>query len=510
MKKILRTIDQANPSNLFWLIVGSSIILAAQMQAIQNGWINPDSVFYLEAAKLIVIGDFKGAYNIFSWPFYALCIGTVSKLTGFGVHLSAQFLNMLFFGIATASFLKLIKLSGGNNRSLFFGMLLLFSSLYIVGDILEMLMRDEGFWAFYLTSLVYFIRYIKHDKSRDAILWQVSIIIATLFRIEAILYLLLLPLATLWIKPFLFKQKILQLFYLYSLSIMITLIIGTAILTQSEISMAHFGRLNEVFSMNIYYDFTQQFLERSDRMSEHVLGPFLEEFAIPALLLTFIYVIGSKILTATGWIGTGLALITLKSISKSMPPVVKISLLSAASIALLIMLFIITKVFVLSSRYVIGFAWIMLIFASIGLSELSKNLNKKIRIGLIVICIILSLSLIKNILPKAEGYNYMQDAVSWIKSHNKNNEPVFYDETRMIYYADEPYQGSWNDSSNVILTAIENESVNQFKFLALSHSVKNQDHQETVGNLLKNFKEIKRFSNRKGRKSIIIYKKIND
>ena len=115
MRKLLTAIEQANPKLLFWVIVAASIVLAAQMQAIQHGWINPDSVLYLEAAKRIAVGNFQGAYNIFNWPFYALCIGTVHKLTGLNVHLSAQFLNMIFFGIATASFLKIIQLAGGKN-----------------------------------------------------------------------------------------------------------------------------------------------------------------------------------------------------------------------------------------------------------------------------------------------------------------------------------------------------------------------------------------------------------
>jgi hypothetical protein len=507
MKKLLTTIEQANPIHLFWLIVAASIVLAARMQAIQHGWINPDSVLYLEAAKLIVIGDFRGAYNIFGWPFYALCIGIVSKLTGLGVHLSAQFLNMVFFGIATASFLKIIQLAGGKNLTLFAGALLLFGNLYIVGDVLEMLMRDEGFWAFYLTALVCFIRYLQHEKVSDAILWQVSIIIATLFRIEAILFLLFLPLITLWIKSSTIKEKFQLLLTVYSLSLVIGLVIVTAILTQPQISMAQFGRLNEIFNANLYYEFTKLLFAQADKMSNLVLGSYLEEFAIPGLLLTFLYVIGSKILTAAGWIGTGLALVGFKHSSKKIPITVRSILLTTCAIALFIMALIIIKVFVLSSRYVVSLAWILLVFASFQLAELSSNSGKKQRTLFIIICITLCLCFVKNILPKREGYNYQQNAVSWIKSHNTQNQAVFYDDSRVRYYAKQPFEGTGIANLVELTNAYNNKSINNYHYLVINSSKERNESEQFISSQLPNFSEIKRISSYKGKKQIVIYRK---
>lgn len=197
----LNKLDNLNTKNLFWVIVAASILLAAWMQYIQHGWINPDSVLYFEQAKQFAQGEWKAGFKIFEWPLYGACISLIHKITSLPIQNSAQLLNMLFFGIATASFLKLIQLAGGNNRTLFFGMLLLFSSLYIVGDVLEMLMRDEGYWAFYLTALVYFIRYLDSKKLVHAVLWQLSMITATLFRIEGILFLLFLPVIVIALQP---------------------------------------------------------------------------------------------------------------------------------------------------------------------------------------------------------------------------------------------------------------------------------------------------------------------
>ena len=512
INKFLNKIDQLETKHLFFSIIAVSIILAAWMQYIQHGWINPDSVLYLEQAERFAQGEWKAGFTIFQWPLYGLCIGLAHTLTSLPIQTAAQLLNMLFFGVATASFLTLIKLAGGNNRTLFFGMLLLFSSLYIVGDVLEMLMRDEGFWAFYLTALVYFIRYMQHGKVSDAIFWQVSIIIATLFRIEAILFLLLLPPVVLSVKSSQFKdntwfkEKIQQLLTAYSLSIVIGLVIGIAILTQPQISMAQFGRLNEVFNTNLYHEFTKLFFAKAEKMSNLVLGSYLEEFAIPGLLLTFIYVIGSKILTAAGWIGTGLAVVSFKLSSKHMQPIVKYTLVATSAIALFIMALIIIKVFVLSSRYVVALAFIMLIFASFQLTELSSNTHKKQRAFFIIIFIILCLSFVKNILPKRDGYNYQQDAVAWIKSHNKQNHAVFYDDSRVRYYAKQPFEGTGVPNLVELQTKYDNNSINNYHYLVINSAKAHNESEQFISSQLPNFSEIKRISSYKEKKQIVIYK----
>ncbi len=509
MNKWINKIDQFNPNNLFGLIVATSILLAAWMQYIQHGWITRDSLLYLEQARLFALGDWQGVKQVFSWPLYGVCIGIVHKLTSFSIHGSAQILNMLFFGIATASFLQIIKLAGGSNRTLVSGALLLFSAQYIVGDVLEMLMRDEGFWAFYLTSLVFFIRYDQQQKLRDAVLWQICIIVATLFRIEAILYLLFLPLFFMFGQLGSITSRFKKMFNAYSISTLVAIFIGITLVTQPQISMAQFGRLQEVFTINLYQELSQKLLFQADIMSTQVLGDSLEEFAIPGLLLTFLYAMGAKIITATGLIGTGLAAFYFKYSPTSMQPAIRKVLLAIGIIAFITMALIITKVFVLSSRYVVALAWILLIFAAFYLAELSSNNRKKHRYVFIALCLLLCLGFIKNILPKQAGYNYRQEAVAWVKSHNDDGKPVFYDETRMIYYSNQAFTGTSGNTWQITSSAIKNKSIHNNKFLVISYSKKHSERFKYINENLPEFIEIKRFSNRKRKKHIVIYERLD-
>jgi hypothetical protein len=510
MRKLITTIEQANPIYLFWLIVATSIVLAARMQAIQHGWINPDSVLYLEAAKLITIGDFGGAYNIFGWPFYALCIGLVSKVTGFATHHSAQFLNMVFFGIATASFLKIIQLAGGKNLALFAGALLLFGNLYIVGDVLEMLMRDQGFWAFYLASLVFFIRFYQQNKVLDALLWQVTAILAVLFRIEAITFLLLLPLIFGFDMQESYKQRIIKLFKTYSISLLILAIIFIAIYTIPSLNIKSFGRLQEVFNTNLWDVFSNNLINRSSIMSTQVLGEYLEEYAIPGLLITFVYVIVVKNITTLGAVGFITAALYFKNRFSQMNSHVRSVLTAVSIICVMNMALIITKVFVLSSRYVVALTFILLIVSALYLGHLFNQAKDKkqtrtltiVSIAIVILC----LSIIKNILPKRQGYNYQQDAVAWIKSHNNQNHAVFYDDSRMRYYAEQPFEGTGVPNFVELKTKYENNSIHNYHYLVINSAKAHKESEQFISSQLPNFSEIKRISSYKEKKQIVIYK----
>jgi hypothetical protein len=182
----------------------------------------------------------------------------------------------------------------------------------------------------------------------------------------------------------------------------------------------------------------------------------------------------------------------------------------AAIISLANMALIITKVFVLSSRYVVGLAFALMIFAAFQFARILMNnahpLAKSKWLP-IVVMIFMLLSLIKNILPKAEGYNYMQDAVTWVQSQNIENKPVFTDESRIIYYMGAPYIRRGSDNWKVLTDAINNKEILNYEYLLISHSAKRPEHERKIAEQLPQFKEVKRFYSVKAKKSIVVYKK---
>lgn len=502
-------------NKLVLLFAALATLLAAQIGYIQEGWVNNDSVLYFEAARLFAAGEWNAGYKLFPWPLYSALIAVTHKITGFSLYFSAQVLNILFFTVTTISFLKIIEICGGNKNTIYAGALILFSSQYVVGDVMQMLMRDQGFWAFFLTGLYFFIRFYLQSRLRDALIWQISILIAMLFRIEAITFLLLLPVALIFRNTSPLDIRIKTFFQAHLLNVLAALSLGLLLFVFKDLSIDQFGRLKEILTLNLYTELTQNLIERSEIMATSVLGGYLDEFAIEGLLLTFILVMLSKAVSTTGLINFGMAFLAFRQRRKLLNPETWQVLRIAILIASLNMFLIITKVFVLSGRYVVALAFLLMILAAFFLADSFKycrsSANEKPKkLLLIIVVVILALSLVKNILPKRDGYNYEQDAIAWLSQENPDMTAVFFDDPRLRYYANEPYIGRWSDNWEYVQDAIATQRIYEYRYLVVSHQEDRPDIEIYMRTQLPEYQELHRSSNTRGKKSAVVYKRITE
>jgi len=512
MQSFIKKIELTPINQLSAAIVFLALLLATQIQYIQHGWINPDSVLYFESARLIVDGHWQEAIKVYNWPFYAALIATTHKLTSLDIQASAQALNTLFFGLMTFSFIRIIRLAGGKQLAMVAGALILFSSQYIVGDILAMLIRDEGFWAFYLTGLAFFIRFYQHRLIRDAIFWQLCAIIATLFRIEAITYLFFLPILFLFSNNLGLKERIRYFFISHALNIFLVLSLLLVIALHGDFSIKNFGRLQEVFTLNLYDELTRNLFEKAKIMSNDVLGKYLKEYAVQGILLIFVYIITVKTILATGLINAVLAGISIRNRQLLIEPKAYFALRFAAIISLSNMAIIITKVFVLSGRYVVALSLILMVLAAFMLTALTqkirmiesrRSLKKWAYIALIVF---LLLGIVKNIMPKREGYNYQQDAITWLNTYNTHHENVFIDDSRLRFYAGQSFRKQAAISNfSELKNLYDNKTIYNHTILVISSTKDHPESELFVAGNLPQYQEIKRFSNGKGNKHVLIY-----
>jgi len=509
LNSLLNKLIQLPANRLTWLLTVIGVLIAIQINYIQHGWINNDSVLYFEAARLFTLGEWQQGFQLFPWPLYSGLIALVHSISGFSLHFSAQILNVLFFGIATFSFLKLIRHCGGDNATLLYGALLLFSSQYIVGDALQMLLRDQGFWAFFLTGLVFFVRFYRSLSWTDAVVWQLAMITAMLFRVEGITYLAVLPLTLLWHNDSSFRTICLAFIKAHSINLALILTV-TVYVSFTGLSVEHLGRLKEIFTPNLYQELTALFRYQSEIMAVQVLGKFLDEFATEGLILTFLFILTSKTISTAGWITVGLAAYTIKLRQRLLDRDGWRILAVVMAIALIDMFLIILKVFVLSGRYVAPLALMLILLAAFGLSELFRHLktgSAKKRWLVYILAVVLVLGMVKNILPKLAGHNYQQDAVAWVKSHNPDNLPVFYDSSRVRYYAGEPFIGTWMDVWQKVTEATEDGSIHKYEFLLISQEDNEEWKSAYLAEKLPGYRKVHRASNRKGKKFVVIYQR---
>jgi len=505
--KMMKKITLLTESQLQWLFTIAAALLAWRIIYIQQGWINDDSILYFEVARLFSLGEWKQGFALYNWPLYPAIISLLHKITKADFQFVAQILNVLFFTLATYSFTSIIRLAGGNKLTMFCGVLLLFSTPYIVGDVLGMLLRDEGFWAFFLLSIQYFIQFYRAEKFKDAILWQLSAVTAVLFRVEAITFLALLPFILLTNKN---SPRIKNWAYANSLSLLAFTLITITLILNPTLTLSSFGRLNEIFSVleNSYTTITHTLVAKAQIMNDQILGGGLDNYGMIGIVLTLVTILMIKCISAPGWMASFILVGNWKNSVKHISPDVLKVFYWIMALATLNAAVILTSVFILSGRYIVSLGLIMLVLASFCLANffnMSKTRGHRILLALILT--ILSLSLVNNTLSKNSEYNYEQHAVNWINTHNQSNAPVFYASSTARYYAGEPYIGRGYDDWDYTINAISDGSIQKYQYLAINIKNHQPEKERQLFNTLSNYQLVKEVMGFRSKKKVMIFVK---
>lgn len=513
MQNISVYIQQLNDKKFILLMSLLAVITAWRVIYIQHGWINVDSLYYFESARLFAMGEFKQGVAIFNWPLYSLLIGAVHRITSLSIHTSAQVLDVVFFAITTFSFSYLIKLAGGNKLTIACGVFILLSTPYIVGDVLPMLLRDQGFWAAFLTGLVFFVKFYRMQKISDALLWQISAIIAMLFRIEGITFLIGLP-YLLWLRHDLtFKQKSKQFLLINSIPMLAVLCMLTMLLLSPSITLSHFGRIKEVISL--VSDVTQAFNVKAAMMG-NVLGNYFQDYGFITLVAGLLSILLLKIVSLVSW--PVIALFAMNRTSKdslALEKDTRIIFYSVIVIAIINACASLARVFVLSNRYIVVIGFIALIFAAFCLAPLIINLrNNTINSPwkkwlTIILILIFSASFVKNILPKKAGYTFEKDAVTYLKQKNISNDKIFFVTDKSIFYAGANFNGRHSDLWQLTLDAIKDGSIYRYDYLMLYSGTDENplELQKVITEQLSQYQLEKEFYGVNKKKKIMLYVK---
>lgn len=162
----------------------------------QDDVINPDGTLYVQAASKFAAGEWKEGFEIYSWPFYSLLIAGTSSVSGIGLEAAAHVLDSLFYVIVSVTFVSIVRLLGASERVVFWSALivLIYPGL---NENRSSVLRDPGYLALYLLALFFFLRYQREPLWRHALGWGLCMTAATLFRMEGVVLLVLVPIVLL-------------------------------------------------------------------------------------------------------------------------------------------------------------------------------------------------------------------------------------------------------------------------------------------------------------------------
>lgn len=505
-------------------------MIAIWIVYIQQGWVTQDSILYYEMARLISLGEWKSAYEMFQWPFYPALVALIHTITHLSFQHSGNLLSVIFITITAWGLTQIVASIGGSARAQVLSVIILLGSRYIVGDIMPMSTRDQGYWAMMTIALWQFILFHQHRRLSSAMFWQVFAIVGTLFRIEGAVLLVTLPWLVFMLPKRTLKQK--QTAFFWSVSLLIAgLITGIIVLLFLQITelahvkLYHLGRIKEILSVfsDIANNINHNFLYRVDMMRDEVIGEPFKEFAWFTFVLSLFSISVVKCVFVAG-VAPAILTIAYRRTSKSLFESNALRILLAVLLITWITgCIVILRSNILSGRYVIIFGIVLVAISAVILDDQLKRSSKQSlkQKYLLYICIlIISTGLIGNIWPKKAGYAHERDAVEYVKNQLKADQKALYTTSRQHFYAGATYRAGDFDDWLFVVKSINDLSVNDYAYLVIRMDI-NQDTEAKEAYLnstitlkkktkLRKFKLDKVFYGYKKKKRICVYKRIED
>jgi hypothetical protein len=174
-----------------YLAVTASLLISFLMRVFPSS-LNDDSYVYIRTAQIFLDQGIEAAVSHYSWPVFSILIALVSKI-GLNLFSSAFLISSLFFALLTFALLSIVKVIDSDRTTLAVAAvcILVFPEL---NEYRSMIIRDVAFWSLLSFSLWQLLLYTKYQLLTHCIGFSASLILATAFRVEALAYLIVIPL----------------------------------------------------------------------------------------------------------------------------------------------------------------------------------------------------------------------------------------------------------------------------------------------------------------------------
>jgi hypothetical protein len=340
-----------------------------------------------------------------------------------------------------------------------------------------------------------------------ALSWSVSLLLATLFRIEAAIFLLTLPFVS-WLHfSQLFRQRLKSFFTLNLLTLLILVILGIGLLFYPQSNMK-LGRLLEI--SNQFQHGINLLIERyhTARMAllQHVLTPDAVNDA--GLVLIFVWLAWYLVNLIQTLSGIYSALVVYAWYKKVISLSSQACLVVGAylSVNVLITLSFLVERSFLSKRYMIALALICMLWVPFALNSLiQRSSNLRYRIILAIVVIFIFISFIGGIIDFGYSKTYIRSAGDWIAKNVPAQAFLYANDYQLMYYSQHfGYALFEKASSYVEVDTIIDDKWKKYDYLALRLNAKADDGFSLFLKKLP-LLPLETFSNRRGDK-VVIYR----
>jgi len=444
--------------------------------------INSDGILYLETARYFLEGNWAAAYQHYNWPFYSALIALVSAITPLSLEHSAFTINVFFQCLIVYMFLAILKELGASKQVLIAGAVLLLANVNL-NEYRDYIIRDFGYWGMYLTAIWLMIRFKTSGHLRYALGWNLAIILASLFRVEGLVFLLFAPLILLFVDTH-GQGRFSATVKCYSLTIVV-MVTSLLWVMLSQSGFTEFGRLIEpVQKIQFFIDTILTTIPaKADQLSDVILNRYSESYGIYGVWALLLTILVMKILDMTGWLA--LLLLFATAFGRKIRQQVQQYQIIMGFIVInfaVISLFLISN-FYLVGRFVIALALLLLMFAAFALSyfyrwtgwQTHRRLMKPALLRGALVLVVFAM-LVDGLVSFGSSKHYIRDAAQWLED-NTAAEASLYSNNMPLYF----YSGRWADKKalaharNTIEKGTLNRNIiRQYDYMAIRVSRKQQ------------------------------------
>jgi len=398
--------------------------------------LNPDAICYLQSAETIHDQGLLAAISLCDqsqWPFYSLLIAGGVKVTTFSYEHTAIILNSLFSLLTVLIFIRIVSLFNDKKSICWFAALIILL-FHKWNGIKSDIIRDHGYWFFYLLSVFFLLQYVQHKKWSNALMWSSSVMFAALFRVEGIIFLLLMPFFILLEKQQTDMARLKDFLYLNSLFIITGLVLISIAVLHPHI---YLGRLSEL-GVHLHLSALQTTLIRPYVIAADWIGHVLftrdvhDRYLIYFFILMVWYV--SIVIAALSLIYVALTLLAWQK--KLLPPLKNARLVLWGHVfinVVITFIFLIEHQFI-STRYVLGLALTFMLWIPFSLEYLLQQWPKK-KWPLILSLFFIGLYGIAGIFHFTDSKQYIRDAGDWLNVHVPHTASLYSNDYQVMYYS---------------------------------------------------------------------------
>lgn len=416
-----------------------SIILSV-WAAVKTSVINPDAICYIYSAAALEKG-FSHAIHLCDqakWPLYSILIFGLAKWIHFSYAVSAYVLDGFFSLISVLVFIAIIHTLTDRIRVMTFALCVILLAHEFNGLRVDII-RDHGFWAFYLLSLFfmlqYFIRFSEPKKNIGcyAFLWNASVIIATLFRIEGGVFLLFLP----WVAFFDNRRTIGMRIKAFLQLNGLTVLGGSILLAWIFLSPGkELGRLTELefqftHGMNVLI---QSFHFITDALKTHILNDYsirdANWVAVGMLMSWYIFCVISNVslvyavlIIYAGW----------KNVVKFTASA-RLVLRGYILINVLVTFIFLVDDLFLSTRYLIALSLVLMIWVPFALDHLMSEWHKR-QWPVYLAGLFIFIYGLGGIFDFGHSKQYIRQGGDWLAIHANATQKIYSNDYQLLYYS---------------------------------------------------------------------------